>query len=352
MNITRKIRVAAAAALAISTSFGTANADTGLLHITGAGPNPLTVTSNGQDYTKLSNLGIFTIATRLNYDTGVVGRIHGWEVTPKLIAGIGIASHAPGLNVYAESESYGWGNRPKSIDKLINLSIPMSAIDGFVIDLCQRLATSLRNGGLSNQQIFGQDREVNFTASADRDVDASGSGSGSPIWEAMEGRNVTVICKKWAGAQIPQNTNDLAPAPTVEHVSLQVQPLPTHNGQCKVKLVGLVRMNLPNVGGKVRFQHDGGDNSEQLSFTTAQNKIALVTRVVDIPKEDGVENGYFRMRVLPDQATTKWVHYSFNCTSLGGVKVTPNTPPTGPKTLQVVPKVEIAPQPRLKLRKN
>ena len=353
MTTTRRFRFAALTAAAMAAASGSAQAaDVGWLHFNGIGPDPIIVLSNGQEYTKIKQLGIFSISTQLHYDTGVAGRIKSYWVQPDIRLGFGIAAEIPGMSAFKVSKSYPVGSRPKEINKNVMLSVPFTSMAASVVGMCNLKASVLRSQGQGNQAIFSQNHDLSLKVSAKWDVDANGAGSGSPILEATGTNTVKVICQKWSGAQIPQGSGDIAAAARVEHATLKVLPQPTHNGSCKVKLTGLVRLNRANYTVKVQFEHSTGSKSEVMSFQTAANKIGMVHRMVDIPKQPGQEAGWFKMNVISPTGGTTPVGYMMNCSDVGGFKAPQAGRPTGPNTLAGGKQTPPPPQLQLKLKSN
>ena len=216
--------------------FQPAYADTGHAYINNSAPKPWVVRSNGQEYTKFDHIGMVTVAGKLIYDVGSVGRVKSYWAQPKIVNGYGIAANVVGMAAVKKSKSYSVGNRPKSINKNLVFSFTAATFANAARGMCNSLANSLRNQGKSNKFIFSKDRKVNFEASLDYNVDATGAGSGSLTFQAHPRFKIPVKCAKWSGAQGTGAANQLTTVTRVIKATMKHQMIVTLGGTCKVKL--------------------------------------------------------------------------------------------------------------------
>lgn len=210
---TKSILIASLATLAFAS--GQALADTGSAQVTNATPKPIVVVSNGTEYTQV-NGGELNISGKLIYDGGTAGRVKSWEVWPEITTGFGIHQQVANTKTFGKlSQSYGLGNRPKTLNQNVNIKLNMSLVSSYALSMCNLQAASLRDQGMSNAQIFGQDRSVHFNVTLGRNVDASGAGSNKAIWEYSPPYKMPVTCARHQGASLPTpGTIQSTPKPT------------------------------------------------------------------------------------------------------------------------------------------
>ena len=130
--------------------------------MTDTNPRVINVMSNGKNYTKLDYEGNFLIDARLEFDTGIAGRIKSWWIEPRMVNSFGPAQEVHGLNFYRESHSYPVGQRPKSINKKILFSVSSDMIEPNAVSMCNLRAAALRNQGKSDKWIFNHNHDVYF----------------------------------------------------------------------------------------------------------------------------------------------------------------------------------------------
>lgn len=276
-----------AASLAMSAD---AFADTGIGYVYNASPQPWIVLSNGQQYTKLDHNGLLSVLARLEYDTAVGGNVKSWWAYPAINNGYGIAAPVAGLDAYKQSKSYPIGERPDQIGKNLVYSIPVSKFNNAAVGMCNFLAGKLRDEGKSNKQIFGQNREVSFSASLVYDVDASGAGSGNPILQYVQPHKIKVRCQKWSGPAV-DTANDLTTEFRVIKATMKHQMISTLNGACKVRLTTAISTNMANHTVKFRYKSQSGKQSKVFTVKTKGNKIAVVTHTWDISNGPSIFDG-------------------------------------------------------------
>lgn len=200
----QNILVVSSIALAALAS-GKTLADTGIAEIKNANPSPIIVVSNGTNYTQTSGSSELAIGGRLQYDSGTAGRIKSWEVWPVLKTGFGIEQEVANTKTFGrQSESYGIGKRPKMLNRMLIMKLPMSLVSSYAVSMCNLQASVLRDQGFSNTQIFGQDRTVHFNVTMGRTVDASGAGSNKQIWEYAPAHKLMVKCARHNSPSLPK----------------------------------------------------------------------------------------------------------------------------------------------------
>ena len=315
------------AALVVAALFGApAQADTGSAYISWSKDNPLVVLSNGQTYTKVDTLiGDFVLRGWLEFDTDSLGSVKSWSAWPHIATGYGIYQEIPGLKSYKVSKSYGIGSRPNSIKKQIEFAIPYEVVDDLAIAMCEWKANALRDQGKSDKQIFAQDHQVTYEIGMGASVDSTGAGQGNQIWEGSAPFVLPIKCAKFKGVQVPQVGNgNLADGFRVLHATLKLDEQSAASGLCRVKTVAAIRANSANGLIRYRFVHSSGQKSAVFEIRPEANKIAVISRVWDIPNTEGPETGWLRVEgVGKTPFKTANVAYEMNCssTALGGVTV-------------------------------
>lgn len=221
----------AAAAMILAAAATSASADSASGHVSNVSPNVWVVKSNGQDYTQMGHAGNVTIQAKLVYDTGTAGRVKAWEAWP--VIGEGVHTVA-GTKFYRQFDSYGVGNRPKSLNKTLSFGIPFSMIEKKMVGMCNMQASGLRQNGMSNKQIFGQNRDMKIEVDLEFKVEASGAGAGNPLIEYSPPREVTVRCAKWTGSAMgTANTIGTKPKPGPIKVQPNTTKKPTNTLRLK-----------------------------------------------------------------------------------------------------------------------
>ena len=305
---------------------GLAWADTGTAYVTNVGPATLVVKSNGVSYTQLEEPSYVTVFARLEYDTGVAGRIKGWWIQPKITNGYGIYTELPGMGAYRKSKKYEIGNRPKSIGMNLMLPVLGGHFAAPAVSMCNMKADYLRSQGKSNAWIFSQDRLVSFKVQVDYDVDATGPGSKNPILEGQGEKTITVRCSRFAGPKIPTVGKTLTVPTKVLKATMQVKAVAPPSGVCRIDTVTAISTNKANATIKYRFVHHSGQKSKVFTTKTKANKIAVVKHKWDIPNGPGKEHGWVRIEGVSPKFKSNKGTYSMNCSGGPGGLSGPRTP--------------------------
>lgn len=304
-------------------------ADIGDVYVNGTNPTTIKVRSNGQAYTQIEPFGNLTIQARLNFDTGVVGTVKSWWAEPVMANGYGIATPVQGLGAYRQSKSYPAFSRPAFIGKNLVFSISSSNIRSGAVSMCNFQAGVLQGQGLSNEQIFGQDRYVKFDVWMVSSVDSTGAGSNYIQWQYRPAQALRVQCSKWQGTQIPTVGNDLMVPLQVNKATMQLKEIVTLGGTCKVATQTMIVTTQANAAIKYRFVHSGGKKSKVFTVKTKANKIAIVSRKWDVPNKPGIEQGWMQIVGVSPGFKSNKAQYSMRCKAKGPGGFAPN--PKKPK---------------------
>ena len=306
---------------------GLAWADTGTAYVTSVEPATLVVKSNGASYTQLATPPSWVVVfARLEYDTGVAGRIESWWIQPKIINGYGIYSEMPGMAAFRQAQHYAIGSRPKSIG--LNLVLPVlgNSFADRAVAMCNMKADYLRSQGKSNAWIFSQDRMVSFKVQVDYGVDATGPGSKNPILEGQGEKTITVRCSRFTGPNLPTVGGKLTVPTKVLKATMQVEEIASPSGVCRIDTVTAISANKADATIKYRFVHHSGRKSKVFTTRTKANKIAVVRHQWDIPNGPGMEHGWVRIEGVSPKFKSNKGSYSMNCHGSPGGLSGPRTP--------------------------
>jgi hypothetical protein len=307
-------------------------------------PHHIEVVGNGEQYTLINpqsplSLSLSpTIDIKISTGSGWVKSWQTWIMIKSSFAQIEFNDHKV-------SKSYPWYDRPKDVHKVLNdISIPESEYAPFFVQQCNQLITRLKNNlGLSNQQIFSQDRTLEFYATAKAHADFT---IGLPEFESIggpeSGAKITLTCKKWQGPLIP--TSDQSPLVAEETVyvvtdsSLTLLPQSTLGGACNVTLSGVIKTLKPNAPVRFKYRHQDGHtgivkDSQIYQVTTDHSKTAMLSHQFDIKNLDGQdEHGTIQMIGVSPEFNTKRKLYELAC----------STPSASGITTDLGPQAEIA----------
>src|SRR5690606_33756524 len=308
---------------------------------------------NGSSYHSVYGLANIVADVHIKIGTGAVGRVKSWKLWLGLATENGADENYPHYNV---AKSYPWHDRPRSVDRTETVIVPAAAWDDFVKARCNALADSLRGQGLGNTAIFGQDREIELALIPFLEVDNSGAGSGSILQEgvAWSGQHkIDLVCKKWAGAAIPQASDSLAlPPAKVVNKGLSIFERATLNGSCRIRLDGWITTDRKHAEVRFRYRNQEGKESQVWTVNTGESKTATFSHWYDIPNTEWTETGSVRMIGVSHDFQSGWAQYSMNCVEGGPQTLAADLPPKLSMTIVEQGKVmvhgQICPE-RLKL---
>ena len=148
----------AATVAAGSLAAGPVAADTSSTHIVNVITPVIEIESDGQHYTKPA-VALAQIAASANValDAEISGRIKSFKVWLKFR---GETSNWADFPEHGHSETFPLHERPKSLNNNIFLSIPYGSHASYLVAYCNLQANALRHGGMSNTEIFAQDRPL------------------------------------------------------------------------------------------------------------------------------------------------------------------------------------------------
>jgi len=348
-----KPAAALAAALGAALLPTAALADEVDAYVTDITSQRLEVQSNGSSYSSTSFLAYLVADVRIVVDTESVGQVKSWKIWLGLA---GETSDGLWFPSYGLSKSYPWYDRPRRVDRTEQLIVPEGAWSGYVKARCNELADALRAQGLGNTAIFSEDRTIELAVMANFDADTTGAGSGSIFTEgtswASEAK-LDLICKKWAGAAIPQASDSIATTPAkVVNKGLSILERHGISGVCKIRLDGWITTDQKNAAVSFRYRNQAGKQSQVWTVNTGESKTATFSHWYDIPNTEWTETGSVRMVGVSHDFKSEWAEYTMDCVEGGPQTLTANAPPKLKMTIVEQGKVmvhgQICPE-RLKL---
>jgi flagellar basal body rod protein FlgC len=263
---------------------------------------------------------------RFEADIDILGgqdRIRRWDFAPRMKAfgkswGWSFDSSRPpeqGWGVVGQS--YGFGDRPKTVRQRIVMLASPGFVKNFAVDVCNASVAALRSQGKSESEIFRDDRTIqvqtthkytlSYTNIADTDK--------SQVREAdgLAPKKAAIVCMKVTPIRTPTPQNVQVPL-TVTQSSLMVMERASANGACKVILSGVVQTNLANREVKFRYEHTAGNKSEVKTASTDHSKTAFFSHEYDVPNNpNGNETGMIRMVGVSPNFETAWKSYAMSC---------------------------------------
>lgn len=339
---TLKTPLLVSALMALAIPFAS-HADSVNAVVTQITPRHIEVVGNGEEYTLINPSPLSpslspTIDIKVSSGSGWIKSWQTWLMIKSSFAQIEFKDHKV-------SKSYPWYDRPKNVHKVLNdISIPESEYAPFFVQQCNQLISRLKNNlGLSNQQIFSQDRTLEFYATAKADADFT---IGFPEFDSTghseSGAKITLTCKKWQGPLIP--TSDQSPLVAEETVyvvtdsSLSLLPQSTLGGACNVTLSGVIKTLKPNAPVRFKYRHQDGHtgivkDSQVYEVSTDHTKTAMFSHQFDIKNLDGQdEHGTIQIIGVSPEFNTKKKLYELSC----------STPSASGITTDLGPQAEIA----------
>ncbi|CAN0353099.1 unnamed protein product, partial [Ectocarpus sp. 13 AM-2016] len=293
------------------------------------------VESNGSSYHSVSGLANLVADVRIEVDTGTAGRVKSWKIWLGLFSEGSSALYFP---EFSKGKSYDAFQRPRRVDRTERIIVPSAAWGSYVKMQCNALADGLRAQGLGNTAIFAEDRKVELAVVPDFAADTNGAGSGTIFtegtpWEVR--KKVELVCKKWAGAAIPQASDSLGVAPSkVVNKGLSIYEQYGAGGVCKIRLDGWITTDRKNTEVSFRYRNQEGKTSQIWTINTGDNRTAAFSHWYTI-NDNGfsasgialAESGFVRMVGVSHNFRSAWAEYTMECVEGGPGSLTVNDPP-------------------------
>jgi len=300
---------------------GVAYADNYYAKVINVHSKQLFVLNDGEKYTELKP-GVISVSedlaadVRLDLNAGISGKVKSWStwLAMRIDSGPIILSEIA-FQEHGTSHSYPRFNRPKEVHRTETIVVPRTAISNLFATQCNRLAETLRNQGLSNQEIFSTNRSIEFQIRAD----VSASYTGLPgLYNFIQGPNpndpaAEIICMKSSGP-IVDAAGDLQTSTGVTSSTLTIIEQSTVGGSCKVNLSTAIKTNLPNTTVKYRFEHTNGNKSDVKTVKTDHSQTAFDSHWYDVPKDPyQSETGSVRIIGVSHDFESSWQSYNMTC---------------------------------------
>lgn len=289
---------AAAALLAGLATTTPALADEAATHVVKLLTPVIEIESDGEHYTK-PVIPLVQVAASVNValDAGISGRIKSYKAWLKFRSETSDWADFP---QHATSESFALNERPKALNNNVYVSIPYGSHASYLVSYCNLQANALRHGGMTDQQIFSQDRPIEVGVHSDLQYEMSGV-DGTVSTSALGGgwsilKKMTVVCKGVPPARVPPPVaNDpTRDKPEVLEADLSIIEQHSLQGACAVSLSGVIRTGEPNTEVKFRYRSKDGRQSDVKTATSDHSAMAMFSH--DFPlSPGGVRTGELRI---------------------------------------------------------
>ena len=286
-----------------------ASADVGTVSVQSVNPTVIEVESDGAAYTQPAVPLIQLRAdVNLKLDALDSGRVKEYSAWLKSRVGNGPWAE---FTDDKTTEVYELGDRPKWVDKTIELAVSYGSLAPFATGHCNLMAERLRSQGQSDEEIFSQDRVVSAEVDAGLTFEMSGvSGNTSAPDEFIPTRTYKLICK----AAPPVPTDPQRTQHDVIDANLSIVEQAGVGGKCRLNLTGAIETRDPNTEVPFRFQTsvetNGGTTSEVKTVTTDHSSTALFNYPYDLPG-GGQKSG--QIRILAEGFTSAWADFDMTC---------------------------------------
>ncbi|MBE7636424.1 hypothetical protein GUA87_06170 [Sneathiella sp. P13V-1] len=295
----------------------------------------MTVQSDGKKYTQ-SNDGHFRAEIAVGMAAGFSGRVESWKTW--LVIRPQYQDYSREFPNGGYQKVYASGDRPKEVDRTVPVLAPANEIEQLMLGQCNTLARRLKDQGIRDEVVFGQDRPLTFFATSKLDYSFTGI-SGTHFIGGQQEKEFTVICKKhrdFSGsatiAQVPSKVTDVS--------NNLIEGDNRQPGNCRLNIAGVFRTDRANTEVKYKYvyrKQAGASKrySEVKTVTTDHSKVAMVSHAYDVPIVPGKERGQIRIETTsPNVEKSVWRNFEMDCA--GGLSVATNHPIQ--RTVKFVPK--------------
>jgi hypothetical protein len=299
-----------------SLAAGPVAADTSSTHIVKVITPVIEIENDGQHYTKPA-VALAQIAASANValDAEISGRIKSFKVWLKFRSE---TSNWADFPEHGHAETFPLHERPKSLNNDFFLSIPYGAHASYLVAYCNLQANALRHGGMSNTEIFAQDRPLQVgllsaleyeMSGANGRVDTTGIGGG---WDSLA--KMTVVCKAKDPERSPVANDPARDKPEVKAAGLDIHEKSSLQGACRLTLVAQIETVEPTTQVQFRFESDAGDKSDVKQVIT--DSVGKGQYAFDYPlAPGGTRTGKIRIRGVGENFGSEWEDYEVQCGS-------------------------------------
>ncbi|MGF1594059.1 MAG: hypothetical protein ACFCUW_12305 [Kiloniellaceae bacterium] len=309
--------IAAGATASLLTAGTPAMADYGATHVVNVLTPVIEIEGDGKVYTK-PVIPLVQIAASVNVtlDAHVSGRIKSYKVWLKFRTENSDWAEFP---QHSTSQSFPLHERPKKLNNNVYVGIPYGSHASYLVAYCNLQANALRHGGMSDQEIFSQDRPIEVGIHSALEYEMSGaSATGSMMglggaWETIQKMNL--ICKAKPPARTGVAEGSLEPSPPeVEQATLAIIEQHSLHGACSVHLSGTLRTAKPNSEVKFLYVDSGGRQSDLKTVTTDHSATAMFSHEYPL-SEGGIRSGKIQIVGQGPAFLSNWADYEVNCGS-------------------------------------
>ena len=276
------------------------------------------VLSDGEKYTEVKP-GVIAASENLSADVHVwaaveIGVIKSWSTWLEVRSEAGsLAIPTVEFKDHSFSHSYPKNSRPSEVDRTVQVVVPRSAITNLFATQCNRYAETLRNQGLSNQEIFNINRSISYRIVGRMDTSFAKLPSTTFVGAVDEYDTAEIICMKSSGPSVDA-AGDLQTSSGVTSSTLTIVEQSTVGGACKVNLSTAIKTNLPNTTVKYRFEHINGNKSDVKTVKTDHSKTAFDAHWYDIQDDPNqAEAGSVRIVGVSHDFESSWQSYNMSC---------------------------------------
>ncbi|MFK7814990.1 MAG: hypothetical protein AB8B92_01520 [Gammaproteobacteria bacterium] len=276
------------------------------------------VLNDGEKYTEVKP-GVIAASENLSADVHVwaavaIGVIKNWSTWLELRSEAGsLAIPTVEFKDHSFSHSYPKNSRPSEVDRTVKVVVPRSAITNLFATQCNRQAETLRNQGLSNQEIFSKNRSISYRIVGRMDASFTKLPSTTFVGADDENDTAEIVCMKAPGPSVA-TASDLQTNTGVTNSSLTIIEQSTVGGACKVNLSSAIHTNLPNTTVKYRYEHVNGKKSDVKTVVTDHSKTAMDAHWYDVPKDPNqAEAGSVRIVGVSHNFESAWQSYNMTC---------------------------------------
>ncbi|MPZ12350.1 MAG: hypothetical protein GEU89_19370 [Kiloniellaceae bacterium] len=303
--------VAAATAAMFSAAGAPALADEGSTHVVNLLTPVIEIESDGSHYTNPA-IALAPLAASVNValDAGISGRIKSFKVWLKFRAETSDWADFP---QHANAVDWPQHLRPKSLNDDVYVSVPYGSHASYLVSYCNLQANALRQGGMTDQQIFSQDRPVEVAVISALQYEMSGvagsfwdgfDASGVSGWQHF--KKMTVVCQRHESLDAPT-------AGPIAGANLMAGTAQVNNatGACVLGLHGIISAAVPHLPVKFRYVDASGQQSDLKTVVTDANGLADFAH--SYPLSADIKSGKIRMVGQGPVFLSNWADFESDC---------------------------------------
>lgn len=300
-------------ALGAALTSGPALADYGNAAVREVLPSTITVKSNGADYTNVQSGQGLLAEIKYYFNTQGSGGVKSFSIWLRMRSEHGDWEQFRQNNF---SRTFPIGKRDDQVFGDKKIYLPQSSYSSVVTSYCNEHAETLRHIGMTDEQIFSQDRSLEVAVDTALEYEMTSVpgglhggvewvfGFGGPDWPTAT--KFTVNCEKSAPPP---------PAPpAITGAAVVVRGIDPANsqGKCRMRLNGTLISNVPNVDVTFRYVDDKGNQSDLKTVNTSDDR--SVSFEHDYPLNRGQKRNA-KIRIVGESLnfTSAWKDFDYEC---------------------------------------